>query len=95
MVFVDTRNFKTNRPLKKGDDKWAGPYEIEAVYPQACCVRLPTGVRIFPVFYNSLLQLHSPGAGLRGQSVVNVVESWHLCGRILEREDGTEELVEK
>ncbi len=32
-VWLDTRNLKTNRPMKKGDDKWAGPYEILAVYP--------------------------------------------------------------
>jgi succinate dehydrogenase/fumarate reductase-like Fe-S protein len=32
-VYIDTRNMKTNCPMKKGDDKWAGPYIIQAVYP--------------------------------------------------------------
>ena len=29
LVYVDTRNMKTNRPMKKGDDKWAGPWPVE------------------------------------------------------------------
>ena len=31
-VFVNTRNMKTNRPMKKGDDKWAGLYKVLKVY---------------------------------------------------------------
>jgi hypothetical protein len=52
--------------MKKGDDKWTGPYPITIVYSRACVVKLPNLMRIFPVFYNSLLrpaefQLALPG----------------------------------
>jgi hypothetical protein len=36
----------TNRPMKKSDNKWTGPYNVLEVYPRA---ELPDGVRIFPV----------------------------------------------
>jgi hypothetical protein len=32
-VFINIRNMKTSRPMKKGDDKWAGPYLVTEVYP--------------------------------------------------------------
>ena len=54
-VFIDIRNMKTSRPMKKGDDKWAGPYRITEVYPRACRVQLPDRIRVFPVFHNHLL----------------------------------------
>jgi hypothetical protein len=97
-VYVDTRNMKTNRPMKKGDDKWAGPYPIQAVYPRACLVKLPPGMKIFPVFHNSLLRPKSDSNGLPGQDTINEAESRNIRGRILEREDsrdGTDEIVEK
>ena len=94
-VWLDTRNLKTNRPMKKGDDKWAGPYVVTAVYPRACALKLPEDIRIFPVFHTSLLQPHNEETGLRGQDLINAAESRHLRGRVLEREDGEDELVEK
>jgi len=94
-VYVDTRNMKTNRPMKKGDDKWTGPYEVLEVYPRACRVQLPDGVRLFPVFHNHLLRPKATSTGLPGQTAINEVESHNIRGRILEREDGTMEPVEK
>jgi hypothetical protein len=94
-VFVDTRNMKTNRPMKKGDDKMAGPYKVLKVYPRACLLELPAETKIFPVFHNSLLRPHSEAIGLQGQTEINLAESKHLRGRILEREDGEEEIAEK
>ena len=94
-VYVDTRNMKTNRPMKKDDDKWAGSFPIQAVYPRACLVKLPEDMKIFPVFHNSLLRPKSDGNGLPGQKVINEAESRHIRGRILEREDGTDEIIEK
>ena len=94
-VYVNTRNMKTNRPMKKGDDKWAGPYQILKVYPRACLLDLPEGMRIFPVFHNSLLRPKPETEGLPGQDKINKAESKNIRGRVLEREDGTEEVVEK
>ena len=94
-VYVDTRNMKTNRPMKKGDDKWTGPYKVLEVYPRACRVQLPDGVRIFPVFHNHLLRPKTTSAGLPGQAAINEAESRNIRGRILEREDGATEPVEK
>jgi hypothetical protein len=94
-VYVDTRNMKTSRPLKKLDDKWAGPYKVTKVYPRACAVDLPEGMKIFPVFHNSLLRPKAKGRPLPGQNEINTAESKNIRGRILEREDSTEEVVEK
>jgi transposase InsO family protein len=95
-VYIDTRNMKTNRPLKKGDDKWIGPFKVLEVYPRACRIELPNRVRIFPVFHNHLLRPKDPRAqGLPGQAAINEAESRNTRGRVLEREDGTMEPVEK
>ena len=94
-AFVNTRNMKSNRPMKKGDDKFTGPYKILKVYDRSCLLELPPQVRIFPVFHNSLLRPQHPSAGLPGQDTINEAESRHLRGRVLEREDGTEEAVER
>ncbi|QLI66561.1 Transposon Tf2-12 polyprotein [Metarhizium brunneum] len=99
-VWLSTKYLKTNRPMKKGDDKWTGPYEILSVYPRACRLELPDRIRIFPVFHNSLLRPVSTDEdgnriGLPGQSEINENESRNIRGRILERDDETEEVVEK
>jgi hypothetical protein len=94
-VYIDTRNMRTNRPMKKGDDKWVGPYPILSVYPRACLVKLPERMKIFPVFHHSLLRPGSNSRGLPGQELINEAESKNVRGRILEREDGTDEVVEK
>jgi hypothetical protein len=94
-VYVDTRNMKTSRPMKKGDDKWAGPYPVLKVYPRACLIGLPEGMKIFPVFHNSLLRPKPQTKGLPGQGDINKAESKNIRGRVLEREDGTEEVVMK
>jgi hypothetical protein len=86
---------KTNCPMKKGDDKIAGPYRILKVYPHACLLELLAKTKIFPVFHNSLLWPHSEAVGLQGQTDINLAESRYLRGHILEREDGEEEMVEK
>ena len=94
-VWVDTRHMKTNRPMKKGDDKVAGPFKILKVYPRACLVELPPSMKIFPVFHFSLLRPYTNARGLPGQDQINANESKHLRGRVLERDDGTEEPAEK
>ena len=70
-VFINTRNMKTNRPMKKGDDKMAGPYPILKVYKRACLVNLSPHMKIFPVFYTSLLKPKSDTPGFPGQTLIN------------------------
>lgn len=94
-VWLSTKNMKTNRPMKKGDDKWAGPFEVTAVYRRALALDLPNDMKIFPVFHNNLVRPYNESPGLKGQERINEAESRKLQGRILEREDGEEEPVEK
>ena len=94
-VYVNTRHMKTNRPMKKGDDKMVGPFPVQKVYPRACLLKLPAEMKIFPVFHNSLLLPKQPTDGLPGQKLINEAESRRLRGRILERDDDTQEIVEK
>ena len=94
-VYVDTRYMKTNRPMKKGDDKLAGPFKVLKVYPRACLVELPATMKVFPVFHTSLLRPHTGTTGLPGQKLINEAESRRLRGRVLERDDGTDEVTEK
>ncbi|RAL60401.1 hypothetical protein DID88_000176 [Monilinia fructigena] len=94
-VWVSTKNMKTNRPMKKGDDKWDGPYKILKVYKRACLLQLPTSFKIFPVFHNSLLRPLHRSLGLAGQEAINEAESRRNQGRILERDDETNEETER
>lgn len=94
-VWLNTRHMRTNRPMKKGDDKWSGPFKVTAVYPRACALALTEDMKVFPVFHTSLLQPYNEDRRFPTQDKINEAESRHLRGRILEREDGTEELVAK
>ena len=69
--------------------------KVLKIYPRACLVQLPEGTKIFPVFHHSLLKLKDPSIGLPGQQQINEAESRNIRGRVLEREDGTEEIVER
>ncbi|KAI1000180.1 hypothetical protein K3495_g8015 [Podosphaera aphanis] len=81
--------------MKKMDDKLAGPFEVLPAYQRACRVKLPEGMKIFPVFHTSLLRRKDPfDVGLAGQSFINKEESRNIRGQILERSDGEAE-VEK
>ena len=59
-VFVNTKNMKTNRPVKRGDVRWIGPFTVTEAYSRACRVKLPEDVKIFNVFHHSLLQRKNP-----------------------------------
>jgi hypothetical protein len=52
-------------------------------------------MRIFPVFYNSLLRPAKLQLALPGQDLINDAESRYIKGRILTREDGKEKIVKK
>lgn len=95
-VYVNIKNMKSNRPARKLDDKWAGPFVVTKVYRRACLLQLPATMgRIFPVFHTSLLRPASEGRPRPGQDRINEIESRRTRGRILERDDDTLELVEK
>jgi hypothetical protein len=50
-VWLDARDLQTERPSKKLDDKRFGPFEVlEIVGPNAYKLRLPTRMKIHPVF---------------------------------------------
>jgi hypothetical protein len=86
---------KINRFMKKGDDKWTGPYVITAVYSKACAVKFPDSMRIFPVFHNFLLRSAELQLALPGQDLINDAKSRYVKGRILIKENEKEEIVEK
>ena len=61
LVLLDTRNVRTQRPSKKLDYKYDGPFKIkEIINPQAYKLDLPQRLRIHPVFHISLLQSYTP-----------------------------------
>ena len=58
LVYLSTRNLRTQRPSHKLDWKHIGPYPIkEVISPYAYKLELPTTARIHPVFHTSLLSL--------------------------------------
>jgi hypothetical protein len=81
--------------MKKGDDKWTGPYFVTAVYSRAYAVKLLDSMRIFPVFHNSLLRPIEFQLALPGQNLINNAELRHVKRRILTKEDEKQEIVEK
>ncbi|KAI6249996.1 hypothetical protein HI914_01426 [Erysiphe necator] len=66
LVYVDTRNWRTERPTKKSDDKYAGPWKVTRIVPgsKAVEVDLPSDLLIddgiFNVFHPNLLRLYIP-----------------------------------
>jgi hypothetical protein len=90
-VWIDTRNMKTNRPMKKGDNKWDGPHTVLKAYKRSCLLRLPATMKIFPVFHNVLLRPYTLSKGLPGQAQINEAESRKMRGRVLERTNGIKE----
>ena len=57
-VWLNSKNIRTQRPSKKLDDKWIGPFTIiKLVGKRACRLELPATFQIHSVFHVSLLRL--------------------------------------
>ncbi|RKF83076.1 hypothetical protein GcC1_007027, partial [Golovinomyces cichoracearum] len=64
-VYVGIRNWRTERPAKKLDDKYAGPWKVTRIISgsKAVEVDLPeslTSEGMFNVFHSNLLRLYIP-----------------------------------
>ena len=55
-VMISLKNLKTNRPKKKLDDRWDGPYEVLKAYPGAVIVKLPNHMKVNNSFHTSLVR---------------------------------------
>lgn len=56
MVWLSTKNIKTERPSKKLDHKMIGPYKIISKKGSSCQLDLPASMRTHNVFHTSLLR---------------------------------------
>jgi hypothetical protein len=55
LIFLFSRNIKIIRPSKKLNNKILGPFKILKVIKTSYRLQLPTTIRIYDVFYPSLL----------------------------------------
>jgi hypothetical protein len=69
-VWLDTRNIKTERPAKKLDDKFKGPFTVTKVGTHTVTLDLPKSWKIFNTFHTSLVRLRE-GDPYPGQEEVN------------------------
>jgi hypothetical protein len=86
MVMVSLENMKTNRPKRKWDDNWDGPWPVLAAYRGAVVVDLPDHIRVNKSFHTSKVRLWFPEA-IPGQVRINKEERRNVAGRIAERDD--------
>ena len=56
MVWLSTRNIKTNRSSKKLDPKMIGPYKIKKLIKSSYQLELPHTMKIHNVFHPNLLR---------------------------------------
>ena len=57
MVMLSGKNIRTNRPSKKLDNKFYGPFKVLAVVgTQAYLLNLPDSMQLHPIFHVSLLE---------------------------------------
>jgi len=66
-VWLLTKHIKTQRPSKKLDYKWIGPFSVTQKHGISCKLDLPTTMRIHDVFHPSLLS-RDPNNPIEGQA---------------------------
>ena len=86
MVMVSLENMKTNRPKRKWDDNWDGPFPVLAVYKGAVVIDLPDHIRVNKSFHTSKVRLWQPEQ-IPGQAQRNAAERRNIAGRIAQRDD--------
>lgn len=85
---------KTNRSIKKSNDKWDNPYKIIRVYKRLYLLKLLTNFKIFFVFHNSLFRFLYRSPGLLGQNTINNIKSRYNQNHILEKNNKTNKETE-
>jgi hypothetical protein len=66
MVYVSTKNMKTERPARKLEQKWIGPFPVAQKIGHSYRLTLPSSMKIMPDFHASLLR-KDPADPLPGQ----------------------------
>jgi hypothetical protein len=75
-VLVSAKNVRTERPTKKLDWVYVGPYRIvRQINPVAYEVELPPGSLIHPVFHVNLIKKYIPGAEDRHRTVPPLIKA--------------------
>jgi hypothetical protein len=74
-VWLDTKNIKTERPTKKLDDKFKGPFTVTGVGTHTVTLDLPDTWKITKTFHTSLVRLRR-GEPYPGQEEVNDRDRW-------------------
>ena len=85
-VMVSLEHMATNRPKKKWDDKWDGPFPVLKVYKGAVVVELPDNIKVDKTFHTSKVRLYQAPA-IQGQDEINAAERRNVKGRIARRDD--------
>ncbi len=89
-VWLNTENVKTERPAKKLDDKFKGPFPVIKVGTHTVTLKLPDTWRISNTFHTDRVRLKE-GNPYPGQEEVNEEEAPQRDNGIVVREDGTGE----
>lgn len=89
-VWVDTRNIKTSRPMKKLDAKFNGPFRVLKATSHAVTLDLPKNWKIARTFHTSLVRPASSDP-FPGQDEINEAQKPQEDPGIIRRDDNTGE----
>jgi hypothetical protein len=84
-VMISLEHMETNRPKKKWDDKWDGPFEVLQAYRGAVAVKLPPEIKVNNSFHKSKVRPYQPPQ-VDGQAFINETERRNVRGRVAVRD---------
>ena len=93
MVWLSTKNIKTERPSKKLDHKMISPYQVKELVRLSYRLELPTSIKIYNVFHPNLFRpaandpLPSQHNNFKPPVVVDSEEKWEV-NNILDAKHG-------